>query len=163
RQGYAEITNDGASSSINKALTTSVGPVVMLNEYLIIWVIGICLMADSLMRFLLLCVRILLLVVKRNSLVARTDGSLPAASNGAAILIASHNEAGTIGRTVQALDKQLNEWPSTKLWVVADRCNDATAEEATNAGANVAVRVDGKLGKCAVISWWLENYRSEWQ
>src|SRR5262249_8645267 len=31
------------------------------------------------------------------------------------------------------------------------------------AGANVAVRTSGSLGKCAVISWWLETYPEEWQ
>jgi cellulose synthase/poly-beta-1,6-N-acetylglucosamine synthase-like glycosyltransferase len=49
------------------------------------------------------------------------------------------------------------------MWVIADRCADRTAGEAESAGAQVAVRVDGRLGKGAVIAWWLQRYQAVWQ
>src|SRR5262245_26573791 len=134
-------------------------PGTMLSENLVGIGLGFGLMADSFMRLLLVCVRV---ITRPPSPTIRAD-SLAPSLKGAIILIASHNEAGTIGRTVQALKNQLNEWPNSRLWIVADRCDDGTAQEAAAAGANVAIRTSGRVGKCAVISWWLDNYRSEWQ
>ncbi|MGH9844356.1 MAG: glycosyltransferase family 2 protein [Blastocatellia bacterium] len=116
-------------------------------------------MADSLMRFVLLCLR----TFKRKRALPPPDEPLANLSNGAVLLIAAHNEAGTIGATAAALGAQLNEWPGSRLWVVADRCHDATAQEAALAGAQVADRKEGRLGKCAVISWWLEQHPVEWR
>jgi cellulose synthase/poly-beta-1,6-N-acetylglucosamine synthase-like glycosyltransferase len=64
---------------------------------------------------------------------------------------------------VAALKEHLSEWPRSSLWVVADRCTDSTAQEAEAAGAQVAARVDGKLGKGAVIAWWMKLYDAVWQ
>lgn len=91
---------------------------------------------------------------------ARSDHSL---TGGCVVLIAAHDEAGTIGPTVEALKTHLSEWPNSVLWVVADRCSDATAEEAAAAGAEVGIRSDGQLGKGAVVAWWLKNHEAVWR
>jgi cellulose synthase/poly-beta-1,6-N-acetylglucosamine synthase-like glycosyltransferase len=137
----------------------------MLSAKFMWMLVGICLVADSLLRFLLLCLRAITRSKSQSTDISCLDGS--AASAGCIVLIAAHNEAGTIGATVAAVAAQLREWPGSGLWVVADRCDDATAEEAAAAGARVAVRTaagsNGRLGKCAVIAWWLEHYESEWR
>ncbi|HKE05721.1 MAG TPA: glycosyltransferase family 2 protein [Blastocatellia bacterium] len=88
-------------------------------------------------------------------------------SRGCVVLIAAHNEAGTIGPTVTALKGCLVEWPGSGLWVTADRCSDQTATEASIAGAKVAERLDegseGSAGKCAAIAWWLSKHEAEWR
>ena len=115
---------------------------------------GVWLIWDSVLRFVLLCLRTVKRPVSHASSNAHTRGGI--------ILIAAHNEAGTIGPTVRALREHLDEWPNASLWVIADRCNDNTAQEAADAGAYVAPRPDGRLGKGAVLAWWLENYRHVW-
>lgn len=110
---------------------------------------------DSLLRFLLVCLRLVAPARRR-----KPSGQ---STRGCAVLIAAHDEAGTIGPTVAALPAHLAEWPDSSLWVVADRCTDATAAEAAEAGAQVAARTEGKLGKGAVIAWWLEQYKAAWQ
>jgi len=113
------------------------------------------LLFDSLLRFALLCLRAL-----RPATPAGADAG---PGGGCVVLIAAHEEAGTIGPTVTALRESLGEWPHSSLWVVADRCSDRTADEAAAAGAQVAARMDGKLGKGAVIAWWLRQYDAVWQ
>ncbi|MGH9833760.1 MAG: glycosyltransferase family 2 protein [Blastocatellia bacterium] len=116
---------------------------------------AVLLLLDSLLRAALLCLR----ATRR----APNEATEAGASNGCVVLIAAHDEAGTIGPTVIALKNHLREWPGSVLWVVADRCADKTAIEAAVAGARVAERSDGLLGKGAVIAWWLRNYKAEWQ
>lgn len=118
-------------------------------------ILPILLLTDSLLRFVLLCLR----AVKR----ARPVRLPPATGQGCVVLIAAHDEAGTIGATVAALKEHLLEWPGSSLWVVADRCTDGTAEEAAQAGAQVAARAAGRLGKGAVIAWWLQRYEAVWR
>src|ERR1043165_8333874 len=113
------------------------------------------LLLDSLLRFVLLCLRIVL--------PARPHKSGNGTTRGCVVLIAAHDEAGTIGQTIAALREYLPEWPNSSLWVVADRCSDCTADEAASAGAQVAVRFSGKLGKGAVIAWWMRQYDAVWQ
>jgi len=113
------------------------------------------LLFDSLLRFVLLCLRALL--------PPKSAGADAGRARGCVVLIAAHDEAGTIGPTVTALRESLGEWPHSSLWVVADRCADNTAEEAGAAGAQVAARIDGRLGKGAVLAWWLEHYDAVWQ
>lgn len=114
---------------------------------------------DSILRFILLCLRV----------IKKTRGATPEVESesqrmrGCAVLIAARDEAGTIGATVAALKERLAEWPGSSLWVVADRCSDQTAVEAERAGAQVAVRAAGRLGKGAVIAWWLQRYQAVWQ
>lgn len=112
-------------------------------------------MFDSLLRFVLLCLRAIL--------PARPAESDTAASRGCVVLIAAHDEAGTIGPTVAALQEHLGEWPQSNVCMVADRCTDNTAQEAEAAGAQVSIREDGKLGKGAVIAWWMEQHAALWQ
>ncbi|MFN0111545.1 MAG: glycosyltransferase family 2 protein [Blastocatellia bacterium] len=110
---------------------------------------------DSLLRFVLLCLRAVM--------PARSTRPDHSSIGGCVVLIAAHDEAGTIGPTVEALKIHLAEWPNSALCVVADRCSDATAEEAAAAGADVAIRSDGQLGKGAVIAWWLKNHEVVWR
>jgi cellulose synthase/poly-beta-1,6-N-acetylglucosamine synthase-like glycosyltransferase len=117
--------------------------------------IPLLLLLDSLLRFALLCLRM--------TVPAKQSKPNNQATRGCAVLIAAHNEAGTIGPSVAALREHLPEWPGSSLWVVADRCTDNTADEAAEAGAQVAARLSGKLGKGAVIAWWLRQYDAIWQ
>ena len=116
--------------------------------------LGAGLVFDSLLRFALLCLRGL----KRP--LNRVDD---AATGNCFILIPAHDEAGTIGATVATLQAHLHEWPGASLWVVADRCADATAQEAAANGARVAERNAGPLGKGAVLAWWLKEHAAVWQ
>lgn len=114
----------------------------------------VLLIADSLLRFILLCLRAIL-QPPRNSSEANDSECV--------ILIAARDEAGTIEPTIKSLIPHLIEWPGSQLWVVADHCRDETAAEASQAGAQVAVREQGQLGKGAVINWWLQHYQEEWR
>lgn len=114
---------------------------------------------DSLLRLSLAGLRI---IISRNIL--RTFSSAGAGSNdGCVVLIAARDEAELIGPTVAALLPQLSEWPGSVVNVIADRCQDLTAQTAQLAGASVAVRTNGRSGKCAAIDWWLQTYREVWQ
>jgi cellulose synthase/poly-beta-1,6-N-acetylglucosamine synthase-like glycosyltransferase len=79
------------------------------------------------------------------------------------VLITARDEAGVIGPTVAALRPALADCPGGRLWVVADRCQDATAQEAAEAGARVARRDAGRACKGAVIAWWLRSHPAEWR
>jgi cellulose synthase/poly-beta-1,6-N-acetylglucosamine synthase-like glycosyltransferase len=119
--------------------------------------IGTSLIGDSLLRFTLLCLRGLRRPVTEHAPTA------PASKSRCLVLIPAHNEAGTIGATATTLQDQLRACPNAQLWVIADRCSDETAQEAAAAGARVAERADGKLGKGAVLAWWLAQHTTEWQ
>ncbi len=116
---------------------------------------GLLLALDSLLRFGLVCLRAMKPPVRA--------GLIRVASPGCIVLIAAKDEAGMIGETVTAVLPQLTEWPGSRLWVVADNCADATASEAAAAGACVASRKNGRLGKGAVIAWWLQNHQADWK
>lgn len=116
--------------------------------------ISVLLSIDSLLRFLLLVLRAII-----PDRPAQPDAFAP----GAIILISAHDEAGTIGETVNSLLPQLAEWPETTLWVIADRCTDRTAEEARHSGADVAIRKEGRIGKGAAVDWWLSGFQAAWQ
>ncbi len=124
-------------------------------------------LSDSVLRVCLLLLR--MAAPKRDEAPESNPESNTAsgASGGCVILIAAHDEAGTIGPTVTALNEHLVEWPGSSLWVVADRCSDQTAIEASTAGAKVTERPNGssdeRVGKCAVIAWWLSKYEAEWR
>jgi cellulose synthase/poly-beta-1,6-N-acetylglucosamine synthase-like glycosyltransferase len=65
-----------------------------------------------------------------------------------AVVVPAHNEEGTIGACVRALQGAIEADGQAVLVVVADRCSDATAEVATALGARVLVRDDtGQRGK----------------
>jgi cellulose synthase/poly-beta-1,6-N-acetylglucosamine synthase-like glycosyltransferase len=57
-----------------------------------------------------------------------------------AVLIPAHNEETGISGTIAAILPQLN--PGDRVLVVADNCNDATANVARSAGADVVERTD---------------------
>lgn len=122
--------------------------------FLILNIISLPLILDSVMRFILLCLRVL----------GRGNTShvqaIPA--RGAIVLIAARDEAGTIGSTVASMMPLLAEWPGSRLHVVADHCADGTAVEAAAAGARVLERHSGPSGKGAVIEWWLEQNADLW-
>ena len=120
-----------------------------------IWIVLFALViADSLLRLVLLCLRWLL---RPRPLTPEFE---PA---GCIVLIAARDEAGSIGPTVASLLPQLAEWPDSRLWVIADHCEDETEREAEQAGANVVPRGQGRLGKGAAISWWLAHHSVEWR
>ncbi len=121
--------------------------------------IGTSLIGDSLLRFTLLCLR----GTRAAKPAAKPVADEPADNSRCLVLIPAHNEAGTIGATVAALQAELSESPSARLWVIADRCTDVTAQEAEAAGARVAERSEGRLGKGAVLAWWLAQHPLEWQ
>lgn len=133
--------------------------------------VALLLLSDSFLRACLLCLRA---AKPERGAAPESDvgsnvesGTESGVSRGCVILIAAHDEAGTIGLTVAALKEHLVEWPGSSLWVVADRCSDRTAVEAMIAGAKVAERpngsLDGEVGKCAVIAWWLSKHEAEWR
>ena len=69
------------------------------------------------------------------------------------MLIPAHNEDAAIGGVLA--DLGANEYPSKKVWVLADRCEDSTAQIALEAGAAVAERSDGPDGKGPALAWYL--------
>lgn len=103
------------------------------------------------------------LLIFRNVKSPRPDSEINQTTFGCVVLIAARDEAGTIGATVESLQRHLHEWPESSICVVADRCVDSTAEEAAAAGAQVAIRHDWRLGKGAVIAWWMQNFETVWQ
>lgn len=121
-----------------------------------IQLLGLPFILDSVMRIVLVWLRFL-----RSPVTDFRPGLL--LEGGAIVLIAARDEEGTIGPTVRAVAAQLDEWPGSGLWVVADHCRDETATEAAAAGAMVAERLDGEGGKGAVIEWWLESHREVWR
>lgn len=69
-----------------------------------------------------------------------------------AILIPAHNEASQIEATVLALTTELG--PGDRLIVIADNCQDETAQRARSAGASVIERQDSQhRGKGFAISF----------
>lgn len=69
------------------------------------------------------------------------------------ILIAAHDEETVIGELITSLMAQ--EYPpgQCRIWVVADRCQDATAEIARARGAMVLERSSGAATKGAALAW----------
>jgi cellulose synthase/poly-beta-1,6-N-acetylglucosamine synthase-like glycosyltransferase len=126
----------------------------------LIWQVApLSLLFDSFLRFALLCLR-LMRPARKKLPESETDVRR---ARGCVILIAARDEVGTIGATVASVRKYLGEWPGSSVWVIADRCHDETAAEAENSGAQVAVRAEGRLGKGAVLAWWLHRYQAVWQ
>jgi len=70
------------------------------------------------------------------------------------VIVAAHNEEAVIEPLVKNL--QMLDYPKSlyDIYVVADNCDDATAEIASKAGANVCVRqTDGERGKGYAMEW----------
>jgi 1,2-diacylglycerol 3-beta-glucosyltransferase len=121
----------------------------------IIWtILFLGLSVDSFLRFILLLLR----------WTTSESGELTGASEvaRAILLIAARDEKGSIGQTIESLTPLLAEWSKSQVWVIADNCSDDTAGEAHTAGAEVAVRRGGRLGKGAAIDWWMSTHQDEW-
>ena len=74
------------------------------------------------------------------------------------VVIPAHDEERVIGNLVSDLQSQ--QYPSDRyrVWVLADRCADATARVAARAGAEVLERTVGPDGKGALLDWYLEHH-----
>lgn len=71
------------------------------------------------------------------------------------IVIPAHNEASVIADVIE--DLKANSYERAQIWVLADRCSDATAAIADTAGAKVLERQSGPDGKGAALAWFLER------
>ncbi len=78
-----------------------------------------------------------------------------------ACLIPAHNEANVIADLVDSIKNQ--NYPSKlfDIYVIADHCNDKTAETAEWHGAKAYVRDEGPKGKGAVIRFFLDKLFNE--
>ncbi|HEY9898967.1 MAG TPA: glycosyltransferase family 2 protein [Pantanalinema sp.] len=72
-----------------------------------------------------------------------------------AVLVAAHDEAPVIGACLESLRAQA--YPRFAVWVVADRCADATAATARAQGAAVLERAEGTPSKGAALAWLWER------
>ena len=73
-----------------------------------------------------------------------------------AVVIAAHDEADVVGATVRGVLASDYSADRLAVFVVADRCRDATAEVARAAGARVWERPAGAAtGKAAALDWFL--------
>jgi cellulose synthase/poly-beta-1,6-N-acetylglucosamine synthase-like glycosyltransferase len=118
------------------------------------------LLLDSVLRGVLLVLRV---TVPARFAAGRGRAAGGGPSGKCVALIAARDEAGVIGPSVAALQAELAACPGSRLWVVADRCRDATAAEARAAGARVDERRAGRASKGAAIEWWLRTQAEEWQ
>ena len=77
-----------------------------------------------------------------------------------AIVIPAHNESSGLLPTLKDVLPQLED--EDRLYVVADNCNDDTAEVAASAGASVLVRNDPDLiGKGYALAWAISCLRAD--
>lgn len=72
------------------------------------------------------------------------------------VVIPAHNEEAVIARLLGDLEQ--DGYENRAVWVLADRCTDATAAVSVDHGASVAERVDGASGKGAALGWYLEQH-----
>ncbi|HEY9827568.1 MAG TPA: glycosyltransferase family 2 protein, partial [Stenomitos sp.] len=76
-----------------------------------------------------------------------------------AVLVPAHNEALHIKATVQSLLLQLN--PCDRLIVIADNCEDDTAQLAAQAGALVLERISPQRGKGYALDYGLKSLAAD--
>lgn len=77
-----------------------------------------------------------------------------------AIVIPAHNEALSIGNTIEAITRSRYPANSYRVIVIADNCQDDTATVAEQAGAQVLVRSDAaRRGKGQALDWFLRERR----
>ncbi|MDP3518307.1 MAG: glycosyltransferase family 2 protein [Pseudohongiella sp.] len=69
----------------------------------------------------------------------------PAETGRIAIVIPAHNESASIGRTLSNVLAASRADTRTDVWVIADNCDDDTAQLAQAAGAHVIVRSHAQL------------------
>lgn len=95
-------------------------------------------------QMLLFVIGMYYLVVAVFSLTIINKKTVSGKNHSFAIVVAAHNEETVIGQLVESLNNL--KYPKTlyKIFVVADNCDDATAEEARRAGAVVLEREDNE-------------------
>jgi|GEM_PF-1778341 len=71
------------------------------------------------------------------------------------VVVPAHNESSVIAAVVGDVLAQNYPRDRFDVWVIADRCDDDTAQRAEGAGARVAVRDEEPYGKGAAIAWFL--------
>lgn len=77
-----------------------------------------------------------------------------------AVLVPAHNESANLLPTIACLECQLN--PQDRLLVIADNCDDDTAEVARRAGALVIERSDALLrGKGYALAFGVDHLRAD--
>ncbi len=77
-----------------------------------------------------------------------------------AILVPAHNESVNLLPTIECLKSQLG--PRDRLLVIADNCDDDTAELARSAGAEVIERHDAQLrGKGYALAFGVDHLRAD--
>lgn len=74
------------------------------------------------------------------------------------VVIPAHDEERVIGKLVSDLQNQQYPSNSYQVYVLADRCTDATARVAATAGARVVERSAGPDGKGALLDWYLKDH-----
>jgi cellulose synthase/poly-beta-1,6-N-acetylglucosamine synthase-like glycosyltransferase len=74
-----------------------------------------------------------------------TGDRKPAETGRIAVVVPAHNEIDSIERTLDSLLAAARADANTDVWVIADNCDDATAEKAETAGARVIVRQHAQL------------------
>lgn len=80
----------------------------------------------------------------------------------AVIVVPAHDEAAGIGATIANLQEEASRDGACDVVVVADNCQDATAERARAAGARVLVRRDAdRRGKGYALHYAFERLRPE--
>lgn len=79
---------------------------------------------------------------------------------GIAVVIPAHNEEEHIEATVAQIRKSNYPAQNYTVFVIADNCDDGTAERARQAGARVVVRTDPvRRGKGQALDWFLRKHR----
>ena len=74
------------------------------------------------------------------------------------MVVPAHDEERVIGQIVSDLRGQDHPPSSCRIWVLADRCRDRTAEVAKRGGAKVAERSSGPEGKGELLRWHLSDH-----
>ncbi len=77
-----------------------------------------------------------------------------------AILVPAHNEEAVIGATLASI--KATKRPEDRIVVIADNCDDSTAEIARQSGADVYVRTDlARRGKGYALQFGLDRLKAE--
>jgi 1,2-diacylglycerol 3-beta-glucosyltransferase len=75
------------------------------------------------------------------------------------VLIPAYNEEGGLAATLSSLERVDYPRQLTRVIVIADRCEDATAAVARNHGVECLERSSGLSGKGAAIAWAMSELR----
>src|SRR3954454_842477 len=103
--------------------------------------------------------QVLLAVAALVSRGAGADDRVPSASaTRVAVLVPAHDESALSARCVRSLRDQTYPTKLYEVVVIADNCNDDTAEAAERAGARVLVRNDKTArGRARALRWALDQ------